>query len=84
MSERHGVEMVRAALSGLVGEWMAAYQVNRETTIWELRRLAAEVELGLNCNRAWRLRRLEQALEVWEAQGQAEEDDGGPGLDRSF
>jgi hypothetical protein len=69
MRQRYAVETVRGALQDAVADWMARYSVDREVLIWELRRMAAEVEFGLNCNRAWRLRRLEEALEVWEAAG---------------
>jgi len=47
---------------------MERYGVSRETAIYELHRLAAELQYTLNCNRGWRLRRLEEALEVMQAE----------------
>jgi hypothetical protein len=52
------------ALQEAVEAWMERYGVSRETAMYELQRLAAEMQRALNNNRAWRLARLEEALEV--------------------
>jgi hypothetical protein len=67
----------RMAFSVLVAAWMDDHAVDRETAIYELSRLAAEMQFALNCNRGWRLRRLEQALEVMDAAIEEEYDDDG-------
>jgi hypothetical protein len=61
---RYGGHESRMALQETVETWMERYGVSRETAIYELQRLAAEMQRALNNNRAWRLARLEQALEV--------------------
>jgi hypothetical protein len=66
---RHDVQTTRHALSGEGGKWLDAYHVGYATAVWELRRLAAALALGLHCNYSWRVRRLEEALGL---------DDGGP------
>ena len=60
----YGGHEIRMALQEAVEAWMEQYGVSRETTIYELQRLAAEMQRVLSNNRAWRLARLEQALEV--------------------
>jgi hypothetical protein len=62
--QRYGGYELRLALQEAVEVWMERYGVSRETAIYELQRLAAEMQRALNNNRAWRLARLEQALEV--------------------
>jgi hypothetical protein len=72
MNEKRGIEppqrqggyATRLALQEAVEAWMERCGVSRETAIYELQRLAAELQRTLNNNRAWRLARLEQALEV--------------------
>jgi hypothetical protein len=61
---RYGGHDIRMALQEAVEVWMERYGVSRETAIYELQRLAAEMQRALNNNRGWRLARLEQALEV--------------------
>jgi len=62
--QRYGGHEIRMTLQEAVEAWMERYGVSRETAIYELQRLAAEMQRALNSNRAWRLARLEQALEV--------------------
>ena len=62
--QRYGGHDIRLALQEAVEAWMERYGVSRETAIYELQRLAAEMQRALNNNRAWRLARLEQAFEV--------------------
>jgi hypothetical protein len=62
--QRYGGHDIRMALQEAVEVWMERYGVSRETAIYELQRLAAEMQRALNNNRAWRLARLEQVLGV--------------------
>jgi hypothetical protein len=64
LQHQYGGYESRVALQEVVERWMERYSVSRETAIYELQRLAAEMQRALNNNRAWRLARLEQALEV--------------------
>jgi hypothetical protein len=56
--QRYGGYELRLALQEAVEVWMERYGVSRETAIYELQRLAAEIQRALNNNRAWRLARL--------------------------
>ena len=60
--DRDQTAFLRGQLSGLVGQWMEAYEVDRKETLYHLRCLVAEIELGLDANRGGRLRRLEEGL----------------------
>lgn len=51
-------------LCGAIGQWMDAHDQERHYTIYYLTKCIAELDLGRHCNYAWRLRRLEQVLEL--------------------
>ena len=51
-------------LRGLIGQWMADAGKDQMYTILYLRRIVADLEIGLHCDYAWRLARLEQRVEL--------------------
>ena len=57
-------EPAQGDLRGLIGRWMEEYGQDRLDLVYALQQMLTEVLAGLHANYTWRLRRIEQVLEL--------------------